>query len=225
MDHIRVGVGRCDITPAPGTPQGGWGAQTHQTGTAADMPLYVTALVIEDSHEVAVIIDVDNCGFETAWILSVIEQVSRLTAIPAPNIRLSYTHTHSGTNNYRLTTISEGRDMILSYMENLPLLITGAVRQAQKGLKPSRVAAGNGRCKINVNRRLTFPGGYAVGRNWNGPVDHTVQVVRFDGLNQEPIATIVHYACHPTIIAWQNESFTPDYPGVVRQVVEREIGG
>ena len=76
MNTLRVGVGRRDITPAPGTPQGGWGAQTHQRGTTADLPLYVTALVVEDPHEVAAIIDVDNCGFETAWIASVIRRVS-----------------------------------------------------------------------------------------------------------------------------------------------------
>jgi hypothetical protein len=225
MNWLRVGVGRCDITPAPGTPQGGWGAQTHQRGTTADLPLYVTALVVEDSNEIAAIIDVDNCGFETEWTLGVIRHVSTLTAIPAPNIRLSYSHTHSGTNNYRLTTISEGRDMIVRYMDDLPNNIAGAVLQAQKGLKPARVAAKRGHCEINVNRRVTFPGGYAVGRNWDGPVDHTVNVVRFDDLSQQPIATIVHYSCHPTVMAWQNEVFTPDYPGMVRQVVEREIGG
>jgi len=189
------------------------------------MPLYVTAFVIEDSHQAAAIIDIDNCGFETAWIRETIQEVSRLTGIPAHCIRLSYTHTHSGPNNYRLTTISEGRDMILSYMESLPLRIAGAVWQAQQGLKPARVAAGKGSCDINVNRRVILPSGYAVGRNWEGPVDHTVRVIRFDDLDQEPIATIVHYACHPTIIAWQNEAFTPDYPGVVRRVVEAEIGG
>ena len=110
-------------------------------------------------------------------------------------------------------------------MESLPKLIASAVLQAQQGLAPARVAAGRGHCEINVNRRITFPGGYAVGRNWNGPVDHTVNVVRFDDFGQQPIATIVHYSCHPTIMAWQNEIFTPDYPGIVRQVVERTIGG
>ncbi|MEO6829618.1 MAG: neutral/alkaline non-lysosomal ceramidase N-terminal domain-containing protein [Acidobacteriaceae bacterium] len=225
MNHLMAGTGRCDITPAPGTPQGGWGAQTHQRGSGADMPLRVTALVISDSQQRCAIIDVDNCGFETPWILQTIQVVSDLTGIPPDNIRLSYSHTHSGPNNYRMAVISEGRDMILSYMEDIPRRIAGAVWQAERALRPVRYAAGTGVCKINVNRRDKTPEGWAVGRNTTAPVDHTVRVVRFDDLNESPVATIVHYACHPTTIAWQNQLFTPDYPGVVRKVVEEQIGG
>ena len=49
--------------------------------------------------------------------------------------------------------------------------------------------------------------------------------MRFDDLNETPVAIIVHYACHPTTMAWQNPYFTPDYPGVTRQVVEQPPEG
>lgn len=64
-----------------------------------------------------------------------------------------------------------------------------------------------------------------VGRNWEGPVDHAVRVVRFDDLEEKPVATILHYACHPTIMAWENNFYTPDYPGPAREVIEKELGG
>jgi hypothetical protein len=35
MDRLMAGVGRCDITPAPGTPQGGWGAPNPHVRTGA----------------------------------------------------------------------------------------------------------------------------------------------------------------------------------------------
>jgi hypothetical protein len=50
-------------------------------------------------------------------------------------------------------------------------------------------------------------------------------VVRLDDLDNHSVATLVHYACHPTIVGWQNEYYTPDYPGMVRRVVEEQIGG
>jgi len=226
MMYLLAGVGRCDITPAPGTPQGGWGAATHQRGLDADMPLYATALVLEKADKAVAIVDVDLIGFETDWTKKIMDAVAGLTRLPREHIRLSWTHTHSGPNTFRLKTITEGLDMVLSYMEGLPLRIASAVWKAQQNLKPVRVSAGSGKCEINVNRRLKLPdGAVVVGRNWDGPADSTVRVVRFDDLSETPVATIVHYACHPTTMAWQCQYFTPDYPGMAKQTVERELGG
>ena len=221
-----AGVGRCDITPAPGTPQGGWGAATHQRGLDADMPLYATALMAENPPNSVAIIDVDSIGFEADFAGKIIDAVVSLTGLTRQHIRLSWTHTHSGPNTFRLKSITEGLDMVLSYMEALPLRVASAVWKAQRNLKPVRLGAASGKCEINVNRRLRLPdGSVVVGRNWEGPVDPTVRVVRFDDLAENPVVTIVHYACHPTTMAWQCQYFTPDYPGVARQTVEREVGG
>lgn len=226
MEYLLAGTGRSDITPAPGTPQGGWGAATHQRGRGADIPLYATALMITDSNQSAVIIDVDAIGFNEEWADKIVSAIVSLTNLPRESIRLSCTHTHSGPNTFRLSTITEGLDMITNYLESLPLRIAGAVWQAQQNLKAVRIAAASGKCEINVNRRLKLPDGQVVvGRNWKGPADHTVRVVRFDDLDEKPLATIVHYACHPTTMAWQCQHVTPDYPGVVRLTVERELGG
>jgi hypothetical protein len=191
------------------------------------MPLYATTLVLSDAQCEAAIIDFDCTGFpDHTWMNAAIRTVSSLTGIPTENIRLSYTHTHSGPNVYRLDVIRHGLDMVLQYLEELPHRIAGAVWQAQQEMRPVRFAAGAGVCEINVNRRVKLADGrIVVGKNSSGPADPTVRVIRFDDLDENPVATVVHYACHPTIVGWQTQHFTPDYPGVVRQVVEREVGG
>ncbi|HUZ47933.1 MAG TPA: neutral/alkaline non-lysosomal ceramidase N-terminal domain-containing protein [Terriglobia bacterium] len=226
MNNLMLGTSRVDITPAPGTPQGGWGAQTHQRGLEADLPLYATALVLSNSDTEVAIIDVDSIGFDAEWTGKIIKAVAALTKISRERIRLSCTHTHSGPNTFRLSVISEGLDAILSYLDGLPSRIAGAVWQAQRNTVPVRCAGGAGKCEINVNRRFKLPDGrIVIGRNWQGPTDPAVRVIRFDTLDEETVATIVHYACHPTTMAWQCRHFTPDFPGVVRQVVERNVGG
>ena len=136
-------------------------------------------------------------------------------------------HPHPfGTEYFRLETISEGLGQVLGYLEALPARIAGAAWRAQQNLTPVRCAANSGDCDINVNRRFVTPTGeMVVGRNREGVVDRTVRVVRFDDLNEQPIATILHYACHPTVMAWQNRLFTPDYPGIARKTVEEQVGG
>src|SRR5437773_7092114 len=92
MHHLLAGVGRSDITPAPGTPQGGWGAQTHQRGLGADMPLYATALVVSDTQKSVAVIDADAIGFDTEWTNKIMDAVVELSRLPREHVRFSCTH-------------------------------------------------------------------------------------------------------------------------------------
>ena len=226
MEHLLAGIGRSDITPAPGTPQGGWGAQTKQRSVGADLPLYATALVLAGSGQKAAIVDVDAIGFDAEWTTKILDAIAGLSGLPREHIRFSCTHTHSGPNTFRIPLLTEGRDMALAYLGNLPIQIAGAVWQAMQTMIPVRMAAAKGNCDINVNRRVRLPDGRVVmGRNWQGAVDRTVRVLRIDDLEERPFATIVHYACHPTTQAWQDQHVTPDYPGMMKKVVEEQLGG
>lgn len=226
MKQLLAGTGRCDITPAPGTPQGGWGAQTHQRGTGADMPFYATALVLSDGQETAAIVEADAIGFDREWTDKILDAIEEISGLNRNQIRFSCSHTHSGPNTFRLQNISEGLDMAVSYLEDMPRKIASAVWQAQQTLQPVRCAAGSGSCDINVNRRFRAPdGSMIVGRNWDSPADPSLRIVRFDDLNENPVATIVNYACHGTTMAWQTKKFTPDFPGPMRKTVEEQLGG
>jgi len=49
-----------------------------------------------------------------------------------------------------------------------------------------------------------------------------VLVARITALDGAPAASIVNYACHPTTLAWENTLISPDFPGAMRELVERE---
>jgi hypothetical protein len=190
------------------------------------MPLLATALALTDGNESALIVEVDAIGFSVSWTERIIAAIAAQTGLDRDQIRFSCSHTHSGPNTFRLATISEGLEMAVAYLVSLPERIAGAAWGAIKNLEKVRLAAGSGTSEINVNRRCRTPEGMRVsGRNRQGPVDRTVRVLRFDDLSEKPLAVLVHYSCHPTIMAWENRWFTPDYPGMVRRVVEQQLGG
>jgi hypothetical protein len=56
-------------------------------------------------------------------------------------------------------------------------------------------------------------------------VDHEVMVIKLDAPGGEPVATLVHYACHGTIMGPSNRLITPDYPGAMKRMVEQALGG
>ena len=225
-NDLLCGTGRCDITPIPGTPQGGWGAQLHVRGSVADMPLYATGLAISDGIDRWLIIEADSIGFDHEWTDRILSAVHSVTGVARANIRFSCSHTHSGPNTFRLANIPEGLDLIMNYLEGLPHRIAAAAWQALQNMEPAHVATTVGECYINRNRRVRIAGGeVVVGVNEEGTSDPALAILRFDNHEGRLLATIVHYACHPTTVGWQNDRFTPDYPGPTRSIVEESLGG
>src|SRR5581483_624603 len=74
-------------------------------------------------------------------------------------------------------------------------------------------------------RCKTKTGELFLGVNLDGPCDREVLVTKLDSPAGETIATIVNYACHPTIMGPPNRLITPDYPGAMKRVVEQAVGG
>ncbi|MCC6704931.1 MAG: neutral/alkaline non-lysosomal ceramidase N-terminal domain-containing protein [Thermomicrobiales bacterium] len=228
MTQLFAGVARADITPPVGIAHPNWGAQLHERAAGIDLPMWVTALALRSGDETVVIVDIDIIYLYPELAAKVRGAVSRLTGLPLSHIRISYTHTHSGP----ATTISrggwtnEGMEMVPGYSDSLPPKIAGAAWEAIANLQPVRIAAGIGHSEIAVNRRFHRPedGAVVVGHNWEGAVDHDVTVLRIDALDGSPIAAVVGYACHPITVGPDNDLITPDYPGIVKRVVEQNTG-
>ena len=226
--QLAAGVARVDITPPPGIAHAGWGAQTHQRAAGVDLPLWATALALSDGGETVVIVDIDLVYLWEPEARKVQQAVVELTGLPRSHVRLSYTHTHSGpvTGSGWTSWFTEGAEMVEAYDRSLPHRAAGVAWEAIRNLSPARIAAGSGSCRIGVNRRFRRPedGAVVVGRNWDGPTDPEVQLIRIDGLSGQPLAAIVNYACHPITVGPDCDLVTPDYPGVVKRVVEEATG-
>ncbi len=222
---LKAGAGRSDITPPVGIAHAGWGAQTHQVSEGNDMPLYVTALALSNGNLQVAIVDIDIGILTAAQDAGMRELISERTGIAQDNIRLSYSHTHSAPATFG-GWLTEGMGLVDQWLLELPGAAADAVDQAIKAQVPAVPSFGVGECDININRRPADDAGELfTGRNWDGFVDRSVEVVGLDDLDGNPVATLVNYACHPTIMGHLNRWVTPDFPGPMRRVVEQTVGG
>ncbi|NQW19311.1 MAG: neutral/alkaline non-lysosomal ceramidase N-terminal domain-containing protein [Chloroflexi bacterium] len=227
---LAAGTARVDITPPIGIAHAGWGAQTHEGAQGVDMPLTITALVIETAgntnpSERIAILDIDTCILVGTYDARIRNAVTEATGIPAGNQRVSYTHTHSGPIE-GLSWIVEGSEMVEPWFHSMAPASAKAIEEAITKIVPVRADSGSGHCEININRRpVSHDGKVFTGRNPGGFVDHEVLVTAIDDLDGNPVATLVNYACHPTIMGPENKLITPDYPGPVRETVESIVGG
>lgn len=189
------------------------------------MDLWVTALALSDETTIAVILDIDIQILTNERAGQIRAAVSQQTGLPEQNIRACATHTHSGPVPYQ-SWIEKGFELVGPWFDNLARWSAEAATEALANLQPVELRAGRAECHINSNRRsVTLAGERFLGINPDGPCDREVLVIKLDTPDGQPIATLVNYACHPTIMGPPNRLITPDYPGAMKRVVEQAVGG
>ncbi len=225
---MRVGTGRAVITPPIGIEHAGWGAQTHHRAEGVHLDLWVTVLVVEGENDTLAILDYDLMVVTVEDSNRIRKEVAGVLGIDPRNVRVSFTHTHAGPVWSDLLGSRSGRaghELVPGYRETIWSQTLGATHQAKGNLRTARLAAAWGESSIAVNRRLRAPTGeLVVGQNFDGFADHRVLVVRFDDLDERPLAALVGYAAHPIVLAFQNRLLSPDFPGVAKRVVEELTG-
>jgi hypothetical protein len=218
--NLRVGVSRCDITPPLGIAHGNWSAQVHQRAEGIDLPLWCTVLAASDGHEEILLVEWDLLyppkGEELALYR---KRIGELTGVPPSHIRMSSSHTHSGPSQSQ-PWFDAGAEMVKPYNDSLVDKVAGACWAARRAMQPALVAGAKGSCPVNVCRRKPWKDRMILGPNPDGYSDHEVGVVRIDDLKGRPLAVIVHFSAHPTILAWENRLISTDYPGTLRRTVE-----
>jgi hypothetical protein len=224
-ESLRAGTGRRCINPPPNIAHGGWGAQKHEQAEGIDMDLWLTALALSDGATTALVLDIDLQILTNERADQLRAAVSQATGLPVAHIRASVTHTHSGPVPYK-SWIEKGYEMVGPWFEQLAGWAAEASQEALANLQPVVVRVGRGACYINSNRRCVTPSGERfLGVNPEGPCDHEVMVFKVDSPAGEPVATMVNYACHGTVMGPANRLITPDWPGPMKRVVEAAVGG
>lgn len=198
---LRAGAGKTDVTPSVGElPKTYDGILDH---------LYSRAIVLEDGNVRAALIAVDAGAIPDAIWKGVSEQVEKNLGIPARNVLLTATHTHSAP-------AQTGPDYIRKIVES--------VQDAKGRLTPARVGYGAGVSYINVNRNIIDPKTrrWWEGPNYDGPSDKTVAVMKFETLTGEPIAVYYNYAMHAVTVG-QLDLVSADAPGTTSKYIEDSL--
>ena len=198
--------------------------------TAIHDDLTATALVLADGEGMSLaLIACDVIGVRDLGQIT--ESVSQLTGIPRSQVMVAASHTHygpaiaGGADETTMSAVPHGRAFVEAYTANLAHQLAGLVASARRAQTSCTLGAGRGEVRIGVNRRERTPDGSIVlGQNPAGPADPSVRVVRIDSTEGPPLALIVNYACHPVSLGGMCTELSADYPGIMRRLVEEELG-
>ncbi len=199
-----------DITPPVGTGFDGYMARQGASIGVHD-PLLAQLLLLQSGEDRVVLITMDLLGVGLDLTRDVRAQIEEAIGVSVEHALVSCTHTHSGAAGFwpHEVGILSPEDPELQAITRRKLV--GAAIWARELLQPARLGVGLGRVQ-------------GIGRNRNDPqggvVDDQVVVLRVDDANGQPLAVMMNYGCHPTVLGYANLLFSADYPGAARKALE-----
>jgi hypothetical protein len=209
--EFKAAISIRDVTPDPLLPVSG-GVGPGRPSTEAKGNLTVRALVLENNGTRVAICSADFLGFPTPLCNRVREKVS---GVPAANILIGATHSHSGPDMYGFSDGQGGTAANLDYIAMVCEKLADAINEAVANLQPAsmRVATGEAKGKIAYN--------------YYAPMlyDPRCTTVQFIGADESVFATLVNYAIHPEVLGNGVGITSPDMVGPLYDRIAEKGGG
>ncbi|MGD9517962.1 MAG: hypothetical protein AB7W28_00470 [Armatimonadota bacterium] len=208
---FKVGVASVKITPEKeGLYLGGWGENRRYTKIHDD--IYARAIVFERGDTKVAWVALDLVGLMEPDVEDI---RARVKDLPPANIVIACSHVHSAPDTIGLWGPDEATCGVdPEYLEFVKARTADAIKQALQATHVARVrlaqAKAPARCAINHQDAAT--------------IDSTISILQAVNPADEPVATVVNWACHPECLDKHNLEITSDYVHWLRQVVEADTG-
>ena len=223
MEQLQLGVAKRCTSPKLGTILFGYPKQRPALAIGDDLTVVAAAFAYGDAK--VVLLSADICLVTEDTALEFRQEISEKTGIPVSSIIFCTTHTHSGPNTSTKESGWGSADM--EYLDGIlrPQTIQAAI-DAVNAMRPVLMGVASTESDVAANRRAITPeGNVGLGQNPWGLVDKELTVVSFkDAETDEIVLNIAHYGAHATASGCNDEA-TRDWPGAMKDVLERELGG
>jgi hypothetical protein len=200
-----------NITPDPLLPvSGGLGIPKPTKEKRGE--LTARAVVFRKGGTTVAVVALDSLGFPSALGDRVRAKVSR---VPANNILIASTHTHSAPDCYAFPDGKGGHTGDLKYMDFVCERAAEAVNAALDHLQPATLKIATGEAKGKIAYNYYAPDLY----------DRRMTVIQAIGPGEKPIVTLVNYAVHPEVLGNSVGILSPDLVGPLCDKIEAQAGG
>ncbi len=239
--RLKAGVAVVDITPPIGYRMSGYFRERLSEGVLN--PLHAKALVLQQGPAHAALVFCDIIGLSPEVSQSARRQVEARTGIPADNILLAATHSHTGPlyfgalreHFHAQAVAAQGEDPCekIDYPAVLADGMVEAIEKAREAAQPIRLAAGVTQQEgLSFNRRFHMKDGTV---RFNpgvqnpdivkvaGPIDPDVGVVMLrTASGNDAVAGLVNFALHLDTVG--GTRYAADYPYYAEQTMRQTLG-
>lgn len=216
MAQLRAGTAVVDVTPPLGTFMGGYASRDHGAEGVHD-PLRAKALALTAGEEALLLITCDVISFEYTYVDPIRERIEAATGIPAANVLVSNSHTHSGP----LTHGVLGDDLVdEQYLAVLAGKLVSVAQIAAAQTRPASVGFARREVQVGYNRREMAPEEPLLGVPLRGPLAPWVDVMAIRDEGGAFMAAWFCHAAHAVVLGGDNYLISADWPGAAQAAVE-----
>lgn len=212
MNIFRAAASQVDLEPIIGSWLTGFGLRVYPSDGQHD-PLLAKAVLLEDGATQIAIVSCDLIGIPAKTIAKLRARIAEHNSIPANNIVISCTHTHSAPASMPFRGVlgyinhhwwSDVQDKIVA-------LVAGLVAQ----LQPATLRHGTSQVEgISYNRQ-----------DQTHPIDRTLTAIAIDNAQGARMATLVNFALHPVTLSHGNLKISGDVQGEAMRRTQQAQGG
>lgn len=229
----QVGFAKLDITPTEPVRLSGYGNRVAPHEGVAD-PLHVRAMAVRAAGEdLQVLVSVDTIGFPATLSDAIHRAVADRHGLARADLVICATHSHTApqlagalTNLLAAPLTDDEQAATKRYTDFVKQQTVAAIDRAVADLAPGRLHFGTGSAGFAQHRRVIKEGSWTgFGTDANGPVDHSVPVLRVDDADGRVRGIIFNYACHCTTLGPDFNRISADWAGYAAEALEAKYEG
>lgn len=210
MTTLLAGAAAVDITPPVGGLMDGYGVRLEPSRGVHD-PLFARALVLDcggGPDDRCALVSCDLLGVHP-WITGEVRRLAAdAAAVPAEHVVVAATHNHAGPAGLRggmFSRLDEGLAAMVARR------VAGAIEFAFDQRRSATLKVGRATVDtVSMNRRHP---------EW--PIDPVLRLLLVDG-DDGPVASLLNFACHGTVLDATNLSLSAEFPGAACRLLQQE---
>ncbi|MGE5574169.1 MAG: neutral/alkaline non-lysosomal ceramidase N-terminal domain-containing protein [Bacteroidota bacterium] len=208
---LDIGAAKTEITPDRGVRLAGYRARA-ATAEGAHDPLFSRAIALDDGERGFVLVALDILAVDEALVAAIRrETVSHLDRLRESDVVVCATHTHAGPGGIFSGQADYDRELAGRIVRES----AKAAAAAWESRRPGRL--GLSACEIHGVACNREEPPRASDTLLSGPL---LRVMKLEDASGNPVACVINYACHPTVLDAGNLLFSRDWPGYAEDMME-----
>jgi len=216
--QLQVGLASINITPAIGIALGGYSNRDPKANTGVLHPVHAKAITLDNGIKKVTLLSAEIL----LPLPELIDAVLQKTGLSRDAIYFAVTHTHSGPGAYGSGLVEELAlgDFNPQQFKSLVNHLSQVVLQSRENLQAVELEY----------QRLALTQSFAIEfvrnqLNKSGMPHNSLHLMQIKQAETEKIlASLITFSAHPTFLGRRNKLVSGDYPGILMQELEKNLG-